>query len=125
MKAKLIALILALFLLVPVIALADVNFILENTSDQARIVQLFWIDHPHEIPGRFQIAEAALEPGKSFKMSNPFPPGTYYAEWRLKTSVDSDKGLLVAVGKRSRVIRITPRDVILMEAGSIKRGISI
>lgn len=125
MKVKLTALIVALFLLVPVIALADVNFVMTNTSDQTRIVQLFWIDHPHDLPDRFQIAEAVLEPGKSFKMSNAFPPGTYYAEWRLTTTADPDKGLLVAVGKRSRVIKITPRDVVLMEAGPARGGITI
>ena len=127
MKAKLIALILAVFLLVPVIALADVSFELKNTSDFTRIVVLFWMDHPHasEMGGPFPIAGAVLEPGKSWEMTELFPPGVYVAKWRTKTGAKPDKVHVIEVGKRSRKVRITPDSVELMDVNPTRKGIVI
>ena len=122
MKTKLIALILALFLLVPALASADAVFILKNTSNKIRVVKLYWMDHPHDFKGPFPIAGAELKPGESFKMNEPYPPGVYYAEWGFPTIDSPDKGHLVSVGKKSQVIQMTPNKVELLK---VKTGIEI
>ena len=126
MKTKLIALIIALFLLAPAVALADVQFELKNTSPFTRIVVLFWMDCPH-VPdgGPMPIAGAVLEPGKSWKLEDKYPPGVYVARWRTKTGAKPDKVHVIEVGERSREIKITPTEIILMGTNKIKKGISI
>jgi hypothetical protein len=127
MKTKLVALLLALFLLAPAVASADVLFELKNTSDFTRIVVLLWVDHPHKTAKGypFPIAGAVLEPGKSFKLSDAFPPGVYQAEWRTKTGEYPDKVHIVHIGERSKKVRITPNGVKLLEVNKIKKGIEI
>jgi hypothetical protein len=117
MKDKLIALVIALFLLVPALASADAVFILKNTSDKVRVVKLYWIDHPHDFEGQFLIAGAELKPGESFETSKPYPPGVYYAEWGFPTVDSPDKGHLVNVGKKSSVIQMAPDGVKLLKWG--------
>ena len=125
MKTKLIALILALFLLAPAVALADVQFELKNTSPFTRIVVLFWMDHPHDIGGPMPIAGAVLEAGKSWELAEAYPPGIYVARWRTKTGAKPDKVHLIEVGKTSRKIRLTPDKVELLDINRTKKGINI
>lgn len=125
MKTKLVALILALFLLAPAVASADVLFELENTSDFTRIVVLFWMDCPHSPDGPMPIAGAVLEAGKSWKLEETYPPGVYAARWRTKTGAKPDKVHVIEVGKRSREIKITPDEVILMGTNKVKKGLEI
>lgn len=125
MRTKLMALMIALFLLAPTVASADVVFVLKNTSDQTRVVVLYWMDHPHGTEKPFAIAGATLEPGKSFEMDEPYPPGVYYAEWSFPTVGHPDKGHVVHVGKRSRTLQITPNGVELLNTNPVKKGISI
>ncbi len=105
---KILLVLMILFLPTPV--LADFSLTFENTSDSKMYYELFWVNHPFNLPFPSRMAGGELGVSQSFDLSFNYEPGKYYVVWR--DDKEWMRRILVVVDDTVKAVTVTPKEAI-------------
>ena len=106
---KTILLVLMIFFL-PISVLADFSVTFENNSDAKMYYELFWINHPFDLPFPARMAGGELDASESVDLSGDYRPGKYYVVWRDEKVLK--RQIPVTVDDIVTSVTVTPKEAI-------------
>lgn len=107
------SLIILMIVLMPSLAFGSFSITFENTFNKKMIYLLYWIDHPYNWPGPFNMAGGELEASESRGLTFNYKAGKYFViwrdndEWRHKMSIDIKEGvnLITVTPEKSHILK--------------------
>jgi hypothetical protein len=99
-----------IILFLPTAVLADFSVTFENTSDSKMYYELFWVNHPFELPFPARMAGGELGISESVDLNVNYTHGKYFVVWR--DGKEWMRRILVVVDDTVKVVTVTPKEAI-------------